>query len=133
MALNHKYEAHKVEVELRRWGTNVTVYRPKRDRFHEDHYDQGEVLGTFIGLYHESNESVIGAATLMGMTSATTRYEKIPMVMCLMRDIPSEEMRVGDIVEVNGKQYQFNGLTDPEDLHEVADITLAVLDDGGYV
>ena len=133
MAYNVAFEEHKVEVELMRWGTEVTVYRPKRDRFHEDHLERGHILCRFTGLYHETNESVIGAATLMGMASATTRYEKIPMVLCLMRDLPQEEMRVGDIVEVNGKQYQFNGLTDIMDLHKVADITLAVLDDGGYV
>ena len=133
MALNTKFEEHKVEVELMRWGQKVTVFRPQRDRFHEDRQDFGKLLGVFPGLYHETNESVIGAATLMGMASATTRYEKIPMIMCLVRDLPEEEMRVGDIVEVGGKRYQFNGLTDLDDLHKVADITLAVLDDGGYV
>ena len=133
MALNTKYEEHKVEVELKRWGTEVIVFRPDVDRFHEEDEIKGRILGTFTGLYHETNESVIGAATLMGFASATTRYEKIPMVMCLMRDIPKEEMRVGDVIQVNGKQYQFNGLTDLDDLHKVADITMAVLDDGGYV
>ena len=132
MALLWKYQRHKLEVELMREGTDVVVWRYDTDEYGEPR-QRGRIVGMFRGLYHEVNESVIGAATLQGFMSATTRYKKIPMVMCLMDELPKEEIQVGDFLDVNGNTYQFQGLTDFLDQGIIADLTLGVLDDGGYV
>lgn len=133
MAYNTSYEVHKLRVEIMREGMHVRVTRDAIDRFGEAEPGSERLVGEFDAIYHETSESVIGAATLVGFGGSVTRYEKIPMLLCVLADLPKERLEVGDWVYVNDTKYSFSGIMDLGDMGLVGDITLSILDTGGYI
>ena len=137
MAFLTKYLEHTFKVEIMRMGSDVVVYRPEKDRFGENQDKlEGNVIGRFRAVYYENNESVIGSATLTAFNSSTSRYEKIPMLIALYDHVLGgckQMPMLDDLVSVNGHVYEFNAITDIDDLGKLIMFTLWRRDDGGRV
>ena len=98
--VNKKFEAYKVERELKRSGEEYEIKRKEKNEFGEP---SGElnVIGKIKGIYHEQN------STISITTNDTTqiRSKKVPMILCLYKDTNDVGLQVGDVVNINSKTF----------------------------
>lgn len=124
--VNNKFEAYKIEREVKRSGTPFTLLRFGTNAFGEPS-DEVQEVGTFRGLYHEQNSTV---SITTGETTQT-RTKKVPSILCLQNAIADFNIGVGDMVS-NGtsKVFRVTGLVDIQEWHTIIDISLELVDDG---
>lgn len=127
--VNKKFEAYKVEREIKRSGTDYQVLRAGTNDFGEP-TGKLEVAGSIRGLYHEENSSISIA------TGETTqiRTKKIPSVLCLFEDVKGivPMLKVGDRIQSkeSGKTFLLTGVTDVQEWHIIADMSMECIDAG---
>lgn len=121
--INTQFEAYKIKRELKRSGIDYEFKRSGTNDFGEP---VGEliVVGTIRGLYHEQNSSV---QVTTGDTTQV-RTKKIPMILCLYDDAASLVLQVGDLLEINGRQFKVTGITNIQEWNIISDISLEVVD-----
>lgn len=123
--VNTKFEAYKINRELKRSGIEYKFKRCKKNDFGEP-VGEPEIVGSLRGIYHEQNSSV---SVVTGDTTQT-RTKKIPTILCLYEDAASLVLQVGDVVLFNGKLYEVTGVTNIQEWNIIADISLEVVDNG---
>ena len=123
--VNTKFEAYKINRELKRSGIEYEFKRRKKNDFGEP-VGEPEIVGSLRGIYHEQNSSV---SVVTGETTQT-RTKKIPTILCLYEDAASLVLQVGDTVSFNGKSYKVTGVTNIQEWNIIADISLEVVDNG---
>ena len=123
--VNTKFEAYKINRELKRSGIEYEFKRCKKNDFGEP-VGEPEIVGSLRGIYHEQNSSV---SVVTGETTQT-RTKKIPTILCLYEDAASLVLQVGDMVLFNGKSYKVTGVTNIQEWNIIADISLEVVDNG---
>ena len=121
--INTQFEAYKIKRELKRSGTDYEFERSSTNDFGEP-VGKPIVVGTIRGLYHEQNESV--QVTTEDTTQVRTK--KIPMILCLYEDVASLALQVGDLLEINKKQFKVTGVTNIQEWSIISDISLEVID-----
>lgn len=122
--MNTRFEAHKVQRELKRSGIEYGFERLGKNEFGESN---AEVTKSFKirGLYHEQN----GYITITTTEGAKTRTKKTPMILCLWEDVLNSDLKIGDVVKVNGKVLKVNGVVNVQEWNIVADISLEATDE----
>lgn len=123
--INKKFEAYKINREIKKSGIVYEFKRSKVNEFNEP-TDEFEVIGELKGIYHEQNSSV---QIIMGDTTQT-RTKKIPMILCLYDDVANLLLKVDDIIKINGKVLKVTGITNIQEWNIIADISLEVVDNG---
>lgn len=123
--LNKRFEAYKIRREVRRSGISCLFKRHTLNEFKEPTEDDN-VLGSVLGLYHESNNNI---AISTGDTTQT-RTKKIPMVLCLWEDVEPLKLTAGDFMVLNGKTFKVTGVLNIQEWSIIADISLEVVDNG---
>ena len=123
--INTKFEAYKIQRELKRSGIEYEFKRAKRNEFNEP-IDELNDIGKLRGLYHEQN----GSVQITTGDTTQTRTKKIPMILCLYEDIASLVLQVGDIVKINSKTFKVTGIVDIQEWNIISDISLEVVDNG---
>lgn len=123
--INKKFEAYKINREIKKSGIVYEFKRSKVNEFNEP-TDVFEVIGELKGIYHEQNSSV---QIIMGDTTQT-RTKKIPMILCLYDDVANLLLKVDDIIKINGKVLKVTGITNIQEWNIIADISLEVVDNG---
>lgn len=123
--INKKFEAYKINREIKKSGIVYEFKRSKVNEFNEP-TDEFEVIGKLKGIYHEQNSSV---QIIMGDTTQT-RTKKIPMILCLYDDVANLLLKVDDIIKINGKVLKVTGITNIQEWNIIADISLEVVDNG---
>lgn len=123
--INKKFEAYKINREIKKSGIVYEFKRSKVNEFNEP-TDEFEVIGELKGIYHEQNSSV---QIIMGDTTQT-RTKKIPMILCLYDDAANLLLKVDDIIKINGKVLKVTGITNIQEWNIIADISLEVVDNG---
>lgn len=123
--INKKFEAYKINREIKKSGIEYEFRRSKVNEFNEP-TDEFEVIGKLKGIYHEQNSSV---QIIMGDTTQT-RTKKIPMILCLYDDVANLLLKVDDIIKINGKVLKVTGITNIQEWNIIADISLEVVDNG---
>lgn len=123
--INKKFEAYKINREIKKSGIEYEFKRSKVNEFNEP-TDEFEVIGKLKGIYHEQNSSV---QIIMGDTTQT-RTKKIPMILCLYDDVANLLLKVDDIIKINGKVLKVTGITNIQEWDIIADISLEVVDNG---
>ena len=123
--INKKFEAYKVQRELKRSGIKYEFKRNEKNDFGEP-VGEPKMIGTIQGLYHEQNGSIQIA------TGDTTqvRTKKIPMILCLYEDIASLALQVGDVVKINAKTFKVTGVINIQEWNIICDVSLEVIDNG---
>lgn len=123
MTVNVKFEAYKLERELKRSGDSIEFFRPGVNDYGEPS-EEGKSLGSILCLYHEQNSYV----QLTTGETTQTRTEKIPMMLCLYRSYEELELKLGDYCLINSKKYVVTGVTDIQNWNIIADISLEIVD-----
>lgn len=121
--VNTRFEAYKINRELKRSGIDYEFKRSGTNRFGEPTGEM-ETVATVRGLYHEQNSNI----QITTGDTTQVRTKKIPMVLCLYEDTVS--LVVGDEVVINGKKFQVTGVVNVQEWSIVGDISLEVVDDG---
>lgn len=121
--INTRFEAYKIERELKRSGVNVSFIRRVKNAYNED-TDVSELVCTAKCLYHVET----GYLQVSTQDGAQTRFKRIPKLLCLKNDVSSVKM--GDVLFYNSKEYKVCGVDDVQEWGIVADISLEVLDNG---
>lgn len=93
---NLKFEAHKLERELKKSGIEYTFHRQKVNKFKEKSGEEEEVT-SILGLYHESNSYV----TKTNGDSGVTTTKKQPQLLCLASDFKDSNLKMDDLVRIN--------------------------------
>ena len=121
--INTQFEAYKLKRELKRSGIDYEFKRSGLNNFGEP-VGKPAMIGTIRGLYHEQNSNV------QITTGDTTqiRTKKIPMILCLYDDAASLALQVGDLLEINKKQFKVTGVTNIQEWSIISDISLEVID-----
>lgn len=122
--LNTKFEAYKIARELKRSGRKFTFYRNSINEFGEPLGDIVE-LGSIVGLYHEQSSNI----QITTGDTTQTRTKKIPMILCLAKDVGDISLDAGDYIYINGKMFKLTGIVDIFELNIVLDISLELVDD----
>ena len=122
--MNTRFEAYKIQRELKRSGSEYDFERLGKNEFEESN---AEVTKSFKikGLYHEQN----GYITVTTTDGAKSRTKKTPMILCLWEDVLNSELKIGDVVKVNGKTLKVNGVVNVQEWNIVADISLEPTDE----
>lgn len=123
--INTKFEAYKVNRELKRSGIEYEFKRCEKNDFGEP-IGEPVVVGKLRGIYHEQNSSV----SIVTGDTTQTRTKKIPTILCLYEDTASLVLQVGDTVSFNDKLYKVTGVTNIQEWNIIADISLEVVDNG---
>lgn len=123
--INRDFEVYKLTRELKRSGIDYRLERRGTNEFGEPS-DELTSLGVIRGLYHEENSNI------QITTGDTTRVrtKKIPMILCLYKDVASLGLRVDDQLVINGKTFKVAGIVNIQEWNLIGDISLEVFDDG---
>lgn len=121
--INKKFEAYKIERELKRSGIDYEFKRFSLNEFDEPDNDSVTV-GIIKGLYHEQNSNI----QITTGDTTQVRTKKIPMILCLYDDAASLALQVGDLLEINKKQFKVTGVTNIQEWNIISDISLEVVD-----
>lgn len=104
--INTKFEAYKLKREVRRNGVVFEFKRRKLDKFNEP-TGELETVAEVRGLYHESNSYITDTVG----DAATTRTKKQPMLLCLVDDLKSSDLRQGDEIQIPLRSSQMTSVT----------------------
>ena len=126
--VNTRFEAYKLEREIKRSGTPFEFSRRVLNEFDEptNLEESVDIAIPLWGLYHEQNSNV------QIVTDDTTqiRNKKIPMILCLYDDFETKELKVGDLTRINGKILKVTGLVNIMEWNLIVDISLEATDYG---
>ena len=122
--MNTRFEAYKIQRELKRSGIEFEFERLGKNEFGESNE---EVTKSFKikGLYHEQN----GYITITKREAAKTRTKKTPMILCLYEDVVKSGLQIGDRVRMNNKTFKVNGIVNVQEWNIISDISLEFIDE----
>lgn len=123
--INKEFEAYKLKRELKRSGIDYEFERYYVDDFGEPSDDK-IAIGVIKGLYHEQNSHI----KITTGDTTQVRSKKIPMILCLYEDASSLNLKIGDIVKINEKNFKVTGIVNVQEWNIFADISLEVIDNG---
>lgn len=130
--VNNKFEAYKLEREIKRSGIEVTLYRYVTNEYNEPTGEQVAV-GSIRGLYHETNSQV----TKTVADGSVTRTKKQPALLCLAPDYVSLSPEFGDYIilsdvqpEARKKTAKFVGAVDVANWGIIVDMSFEEVDVG---
>lgn len=92
---NLKFEAHKLEREIMKSGTEYSFFRSKTNKFNEK-VGEEELVCSITGLYHESNSFVTKTNGDFGVTTT----KKQPQLLCLASDFRNSSLEIDDLVRI---------------------------------
>lgn len=117
--INTKFEVYKITREIKRSGKTYEVFRRCKNEFGELS-DEIQSVGVLVGLYHEENSYV------EIKTSEATQYrnKKQPKILSLFSDIEYLNLKLGDIIDINGKTFTVSSVTNIQEWNIVIDISL---------
>lgn len=130
--VNNKFEAYKLEREIKRSGVEVTLYRYGTNEYNEP---TGELVavGSIRGLYHETNSQV----TKTVADGSITRTKKQPALLCLASDYVSLSPEFGDRIilsdvqpQARKKDAKFVGAVDVANWGIIVDMSFEEVDVG---
>lgn len=121
--INTQFEAYKIKRELKRSGIDYEFKRSGLNDFGEPD-NKLVTVGIIKGLYHEQNSNI----QITTGDTTQVRTKKIPMILCLYDDTASLVLQVGDLLEINGKQFKVTGITNIQEWNIISDISLEVVD-----
>ena len=121
--VNKSFEAYKLARELKRSGTEYEFKRPGKNKFNEPSKELSSI-GKLKGLYHEQSSSI----QITTGDTTQTRTKKLPMILCLYKDVASLALNVGDIVAINSKIFKVTGIINVQEWNIITDISLEVVD-----
>ena len=121
--INTKFEAYKIKRELKRSGIDYEFKRSGLNDFGEPN-NELITVGIIKGLYHEQNSNI----QITTGDTTQVRTKKIPMILCLYDDAASLALQVGDLLEINKKQFKVTGITNIQEWSIISDISLEVVD-----
>ena len=131
--IDTKFEAYKLKREVRRNGVAFEFKRRKLDKFNEP-TGELETVAEVRGLYHESNSYITETVG----DAATTRTKRQPMLLCLVDDVKSSDLRQGDEVKIPLRSSQMTSVTlryvgcvDIQNWGIIADLSFEEVDEGG--
>lgn len=131
--INTKFEAYKLKREVRRNGVVFEFKRRKLDKFNEP-TGELETVAEVRGLYHESNSYITETVG----DAATTMTKKQPMLLCLVDDVKSSDLRQGDEIQIQLRSSQMTSVTlryvgcvDIQNWGIIADLSFEEVDEGG--
>lgn len=125
--INTKFEAYKVNREIKRSGKTYEFSRSWENEFGEPEKDiDPRDMGTLKAIYHEENSNI----QLQNGENVITRTKKIPMLLCLYDSWASLELKVGDFTFINGKKFVVTGCVNVQEWSIIADVSLEVFDGG---
>lgn len=130
--VNNRFEAYKLQREIKRSGSTFTFKRHKLNEYKE-HSGELEEVGSVTGLYHETNSQV--TETLAD--GSITRTKKQPALLCLADDYRKLKINNGDIVIVSDasplsstRELVFTGAVDIADWGIIIDMSFREVDHG---
>ena len=123
--INKKFEAYKLERELKRSGVLFEIMRYGKNKFGEPE-GEPESVGSILGLYHEQNTNM----QYHNGDVVVSRTEKIPMILCLYSSWVVVGAKQGDFIMYNGKKFIVVGCVNVQEWSIIGDVSLEVVDDG---
>lgn len=126
MSLNTKFEAYKLERELKKLKTYYTIKRYGKNKFGEPDKENPITVCSILGLYHEEN----GYVKITTGETTQIRNKKQPRIMALFSDISKENILPEDFININNKVYKITDILDIQNWGIISDISLEVVDNG---
>lgn len=126
--MNTKFEAHKIEVQIKRSGTDITIMRKFKNEFGEPEQDYRPVIH-IRGLFYNSSD----AGTFNLITTSDTgssRSKSNSGFLCLASELCTVSLEPYDIAIIHGREYLIQMLTDIGDWGKVYDISVEAVDHG---
>lgn len=125
--MNNKFEAHKLEVQLKRSGRDFVILRQERNDFGELTGDYKKA-GVIKGLLHGSVSSIL--STITTSDTSSSRAKPDAQFLCLADEVRKMGLKPYDIVLANCKYYRVQSLNDVEEWGVIYDVLLEVVDHG---
>ncbi len=115
-----KFERNKFARLIRVNGIDYIFSRPRLDEYKEPMQEKISIL--VRGIFHET----VSHITVMTSDSATVQDKPSPYILCLYNDI-TKEIKQGDEVIINNKQYHVTGINDLNNWGIVLDVSLELV------
>lgn len=126
--MNTKFEAHKLEVQIKRSGTDICIMRKLKNEFGEPDKEYKTII-RLKGLFYNSSDA--GTFNLITTSdTSSSRSKSNSGFLCLASDLCSIELKPYDIALIHGREYLIQMLTDVGDWGKVYDISVEVIDHG---
>ena len=122
--MNTRFEAHKIQREIKRSGVEFEFKRLGKNEFNEPNEEVTESF-KIKGLYHEQN----GYITITKNEAAKTRTKKTSMILCLHEDVVDSGLQIEDLVKINNKTFKVNGVVNIQEWNIISDISLEFIDE----
>lgn len=122
--MKNNFEVAKLKRLLRTQGKHYEICRQRVDKFKQTTNESEKDSFLILGVYHESQSFV----SMQVNEGSITRGKKQPMIMTTFED--AKEIKLGDVLKHNDKQYKVVNVRDIMDIGVYADISLEVLDNG---
>lgn len=126
MAVNRKFEAYKVQREIKRSGSEYVFKRNGVNEYGEPSEDEEEVAKV-SGLYHEESEKVV----VNNGDAVRIRTQKNPSVLCLYDE--AKKIQSGDWCMIGKKKCVVTAMIDFQEWGLIADIVMGVTEDGNKI
>ena len=126
--MNTKFEAHKLEIQIKRSGTDICIMRKFKNEFGEPEQEYRPV--TYIrGLFYSSSDA--GTFNLITTSDVgSSRSKSNSGFLCLASDLCSVELKPYDIALIHNREYFIQMLTDVGDWGKVYDVSVEAVDHG---
>lgn len=123
--INKRFEAYKIQRELRRSGATLEFKRSQLNAFGEP-VGEPTLVGMLRCLYHEQSSYV----KITTGDTTQVRSKKVPMLLCSYEAVAQLRLRPGDQVTLGTKTFKVTGIVNVQEWNIVADISLEVVDIG---
>lgn len=127
--INTKFEAYKLQRELKRSGKEYTFKRPGLNKFKEPTNEQ-TIVGVLRGIYHESSKNPRGNVEIKTVETTQHRTQRTPMILCLYEEVAALKLKVGDEVVINSRTMKVTGIVNVQEWNIIGDVSLEVVDVG---
>ena len=137
--INNRFVLYQVKREIRRSGVKMKFYRIKKNNFGEP--GEPEFFHEFNGMYHEHAPHMLDTYRIMtSQNAASYRTEKTPQFLVPYEDfyfknevgeLTWQEVKVGDIVNHNGRILRVTGVLNVQEWNLLMDISFEEVDEGG--
>lgn len=126
--MNTKFESHKIEVQIKRSGTDICIMRKFKNEFGELE-EKYRPVTHLKGLFYNSSDA--GTFNLITTNDAGSyRSKSNSGFLCLASDLCIKELKPYDIAVIHGREYLIQMLTDVGDWGKIYDVSVEAVDHG---
>lgn len=122
--INKKFEAYKIQREIKRSGCFYLFKRMGKNQFGEL-IEQDEDVCLITGIFHQHNSSFLA----LNVSNDTNVQAKLTQsILCLYDDVLVAGLKINDYTIINNRKYRITALRDIQEWNIVVELDLELVE-----